>query len=337
MNDKIKILIPAYEPTESFIELLKKLNKEKLTTIVVNDGSNNTYDKIFKKAKEYATVLEYETNKGKGFALKTGIKYIYDNYNEDFIIVTMDCDGQHTIKDALKLANYTLENQEHLVLGKRIRSEKTPIKSKIGNSITRFLYRTITGLDVYDTQTGLRAFSNKLVPLMLEIEGNRFEYEMNVLLKCCQEKIIIKELEIETIYIDNNSNSHFDAIKDSIRIYKEIFKFLTSSLISFIIDYILYTILIITTNRLIISNIIARIISSTINYNINKKLVFKSNLKGLKPLIKYFTLVIIILVLNNVILNLLVNNLMLNEYISKLITELVLVTMSWKVQKKLVF
>ena len=337
MNNKILILIPAYEPTTSFIDLLKKLKKENLSTIVVNDGSDLSYDKIFSTANKYATVLKHNINKGKGAALKTGIQYISDNYKEDYIIVTMDCDGQHTIKDALKLGNYVLENNSELVLGKRIRSEKTPLRSKIGNGITRFFYRAITGLDVYDTQTGLRAFSNKLIPLMLEIEGERFEYEMNVLLKCCQQKIKITELEIETIYIDNNSHSHFHTIKDSILVYKEIFKFLSASLGCFLIDYILYTILILTTNKLIISNIIARIISSMANYNLNKKLVFESKTKGFKPVIKYFLLAIIILLLNNTILYLFVDYLSLNKYLAKILTEIILITLSWKVQKNLVF
>ena len=225
MKEKLIILIPAYEPTTKLLDLLKKLKKENLTTIIVNDGSNNTYDEIFNKAKKYAHILKHDVNKGKGRALKTGIEYIQKNFNKDYVIITMDCDGQHTIKDALKLGEYTLNHNEELVTGKRLRNKTTPLRSKIGNSITRFVYRTITGLDVYDTQTGLRAFSNKLVPLMLEIEGERFEYEMNVLLTCSTKKIKITEIQIDTIYIENNSGSHFNSVKDSIKIYKEIFKY----------------------------------------------------------------------------------------------------------------
>jgi hypothetical protein len=229
MTNEIIILIPAYEPTTNFLNLLKNLKKENLTTIVVNDGSNSDYDKIFKSASKYATILSHEINKGKGAALKTGIKYINKTIKNDYIIVTMDCDGQHTIKDALKLSNYATKNKNELIIGKRLRNKKIPLRSRIGNGITRFFYRTITKVDVYDTQSGLRAFSNKLVPLMLEIEGNRFEYEMNVLLECSSKKIKITEIEIETIYIDNNSHSHFRTIKDSLKIYKNIIKFLTSS------------------------------------------------------------------------------------------------------------
>ena len=192
MNNKKVILIPSYEPTLSFIDLLKKIKKHHFEVIVVNDGSGKDYDNIFKEVKKYAHVIEYDTNRGKGHALKIGIKYINDKYKKDYYIITMDCDGQHSIEDAIKLSNYVEENPSELVLGKRIRSKKTPIRSRIGNAITRFTYRITTGLDVYDTQTGLRAFSYKLTPLMLSIKGERFEYEMNVLLNCPINKIKIK-------------------------------------------------------------------------------------------------------------------------------------------------
>lgn len=226
MNNKLIILIPAYEPTKDFIQLLKDIKKSSITTIVVNDGSNSKYDEIFESASKYAKVLKYEINQGKGIALKTGIKYIDDTFKENYTIITMDCDGQHTIKDALKLGEYSINNPSELVSGKRLRDKKIPLRSKIGNSITKFVFKAITKLDIYDTQSGLRAFSKELVPLMLSTTGDRYEYEMNILLNCSKNKIKITELPIETIYIDNNSNSHFKTIKDSFKIYKRLAYFM---------------------------------------------------------------------------------------------------------------
>ncbi len=224
MNKRIIILIPSYEPDNKLINLVNNLSNEKINIVVVDDGSGLSYKNIFDKCKEYSDVISYETNKGKGYALKTGLKYIKDNFKEPYIVVTMDSDGQHTISDAKKLIKKIDVNEKVLILGKRIRNDNTPLRSKLGNAITRFIYRLATGLDVYDTQSGLRVFNNTLVDYLIDIEGNRFEYEMNVLLKCAIEKIEIKEVEIETIYIDNNSGSHFNAIKDSYRIYKNIIK-----------------------------------------------------------------------------------------------------------------
>ena len=224
MNDRIKILIPAYEPDNKLIHLVEVLSKEELDIIIVDDGSGPDYKEIFTSCEKYSKIISYETNEGKGHALKTGFKYIKENYKEPYIITTMDSDGQHRVKDAKKLMKACSKNKDILYLGKRIRSEKTPIRSRIGNGITRFIYKKVAGLDIYDTQTGLRAFSDNLIDKLLEVPGSRFEYEMNVLLEFARAKIKMKEIQIETIYIDNNSGTHFNAIKDSYKIYKDIIK-----------------------------------------------------------------------------------------------------------------
>lgn len=335
MKEKI-VLIPAYEPENNFITLIEELSLTDLKIIVIDDGSGDNYKDIFNQISKYAKVISYKENKGKGYALKTGLKYIKENYSS-FIVVTMDCDGQHTIEDALKLIDISKENEKSLILGKRIRSNKTPIRSRIGNSITRFIYRITTGLDVYDTQSGLRAFTDKLIDFLINIEGDRFEYEMNTLLECPKNKIKIQEIEITTIYIDNNSNSHFDTIKDSLLVYKEIIKFSLSSLICFIIDYLLYTIFIFTSKNLVLSNILARVVSTTINYTINKNLVFENNKSKTKTIIEYFILAIIILAINTMILNVLINKLFLNKMLSKLIVEIFLFTISYIIQQRIIF
>ena len=331
-NKKLIVLIPSYEPDENLTKLIKNLNKNKITSIVVDDGSGKDYKEIFDNLD--TKVISYEINQGKGHALKEGYKYIKDNYKE-YVVVTMDSDGQHRIEDALNLYNYILENDDTLVLGKRPRGEKTPLRSKIGNAITRFVFHLVSGQDVYDTQTGLRAFSNKLIDYMLKVKGERFEYEMNVLLYAKNNKIPIKEIEIETIYIDNNSKSHFNAIKDSFKVYKEIIKFSLSGIISFLIDLILFIVFKVVLNNITIANVIARAISSTINYIINKNIVFKSNKNIAKSLLEYYGLVIFILLINTLLLNLL--SIIINPILAKLIIEIVLFIISWLVQKTLIF
>jgi len=224
MQEKYIVLIPAYEPDDKLIHLVKELSKEDLDIIIVDDGSGKDYKEIFNSCEKYSKIISYEINQGKGHALKTGFKYIKENYKKPYIIATMDCDGQHTIKDAKKLMKACSKDKDIYYLGKRIRSDKTPIRSRIGNSITKFIYKKVAGLDIYDTQTGLRAFSDNLIDNILEVPGSRFEYEMNVLLEFARSKIKMKEIQIETIYIENNSGTHFKAIKDSYKIYKDIIK-----------------------------------------------------------------------------------------------------------------
>ena len=217
---KYVVLIPSYEPDEKLIKLLKTISKD-VDIILVNDGSSKKYDEIFLEAKKYAHVISYSENKGKGYALKKGLKYIKEKYDK-YVVVTMDADGQHTFSDAKKLLDYASKNLNTLVIGKRFWDKTTPKSSRFGNYITRKIYKNVTGIDIYDTQSGLRAFSYKLMDYMLKTEGERYEYEMNVLLYLKENKIDVKEISIETIYINKNETSHYRTFKDSYRIYKTI-------------------------------------------------------------------------------------------------------------------
>jgi len=328
-------LIPSYEPDDRLRKLVIELKNNGFIIIVVNDGSSQKYDKIFNSINKFSMVLEYDENKGKGYALKYGLKYIRDNYDE-YVVVTMDSDGQHLVKDAIKLCEYTINNPKELVIGKRIRSKDIPLRSRVGNGITKVIYRLVTGINIYDTQTGLRCFSDKLIDYSLAISGDRYEYEMNVLLYATSNNIKITEIEIETIYIDNNSGSHFNALKDSFRVYKEIIKFSLSSITSFIIDYLFYSIFVLLIGNITISNILARIISATSNYTINKNIVFKSRGKTMKTFSEYFLLATIILILNTLLLNIIVG-IGVNLFIAKILVEITLFIFSWLIQKNKIF
>lgn len=329
-------LIPSYEPNEKLIDILKELKEAKFEIVLVNDGSNKEYDKIFNKCNKYCKYLSYSENHGKGYALKTGLRYIEDNYKET-VIVTMDSDGQHTVKDAINLCDIALKKDNTIILGKRLRSSYTPLRSRLGNAITRFAYRISTGIDIYDTQTGLRAFKSDLIPFLLSVEGDRFEYEMNMLLDAPKRKIDLIEEVIETIYEDNNSGTHFNAFRDSFLIYKQIIKFISSSVLSFFVDYILFVIGTFIFKSIITANIVARVISSTFNYTVNKSIVFKDKGNIRNSIIKYYLLAIFILTVNTSLLYLLVDIVGLNKYLIKILIEVILFIISYSIQKRFIF
>ena len=332
---KCVALIPSYEPTDKLEGIIGDLTSlDRFDIIVVNDGSNSSYDKYFNRIKDRVTYLSYDENHGKGYALKTGFEYIKDNY-DDCVVVTLDSDGQHTAKDTLNICDKVSQKDDTILLGKRLRGEHTPLRSKIGNSITRVVFRLSTGIDVYDTQTGLRAFKSSLLPFMLGVKGDRFEYEMNMLLEAPRKNIKLEEETIETIYEDNNSGSHFNTIKDSFRIYKQIFKFMFASVSSFVVDYLLYTLLNVFTGNLILSNIVARVFSSAFNYTVNRNMVFKDKNSIAKSMIKYYILAAFILLVNTIALTIL--STFINKYIAKIIIETILFIISYFVQKRFIF
>ena len=342
-QNKYVALIPAYEPDELMLALCEKLIKEPIDIVIVDDGSGPEYHDLFLSAKNYGHVISYDVNQGKGYAIREGLKYIYENYHEQEIVVTLDADGQHTVEDTMRVCRECEEHPEELVLGSRAFRGDVPFRSRFGNSITRFVYRCTTGVKVKDTQTGLRAFSVDQIPFMLKIEGNRYEYEMNVLLSCAREKIKMTEIEIETIYLADNASSHFNPLKDSLRVYKEILKFAASSLTGFVVDYIMYSILLVVTGGLgetlsvPMSNVLARIVSSTTNFTINKKFVFKNKDSVLETGLRYFILAACILCGNTILLSCMVKYLHINKYAGKLIAEVLFFTISWLAQRFFIF
>lgn len=336
-------LVPAYQPTEQLITLLHEAKNAGFQIVVVDDGSDESTNDIFVSAARFGRVLHHVKNMGKGRAIKTGLSFIQREYPADCIIVTLDADGQHRIADARKICQVAQNHPSALVLGSRKLKEAVPLRSHFGNTITRLVYRISTGQKVWDTQTGLRAFSAKLIPQFLAVPGERYEYEMNILLICARTGIPIIEEEIETIYIDGNISSHFDIVKDSWRVYKEILKFSAASLISFWVDYALYSILTLWTFSLgnvpsiLISNIGARVVSASVNYTINRRLVFQSKAHFVRSAVQYAGLAVGILIGNTIVLSFLADNLEVNRYAAKLITELFFFLISWMVQCKVIF
>ena len=353
MNPTYYALIPAFEPDSRLPELVEDAVAAGFHVIVVNDGSGSDCHPYFNQAEYFAAVLHHPENLGKGAALKTGFEYIKNICEPDDIIVTLDADGQHTISDALEVCNEARLHPDSLILGSRELSEHVPLRSQFGNTVTRWVYRLASSVCVHDTQTGLRSFTCSLLPKFAAIPGNRYEYEMNVLLTCPKEHISIREVPIKTIYLDNNKSSHFHTIKDSFRIYKEILKFSASSLVCFLIDYLLFSVLsfitggIATEASLILSNVIARITSATINYSINRSFVFHADTADRSPeqkrkaiqrsALQYTLLAGCILLGNTLVLSFLAEVLGMNRLLAKLITELFFFLFSYTIQRRIIF
>ena len=359
MRNRYIALIPAYEPERKLIGLTADLKEKGFDIVVVDDGSGPEYKDIFGELEQQATVLTHSQNRGKGAALKTGLRYInkYMAYTEsvktaagtasvsgrDAVIVTVDADGQHLPDDVLRVAEISANRRDALVLGSRALGRDIPARSRFGNTVTRHVYSAATGVRVHDTQTGLRAFHRSLIPRLLEIEGDRYEYEINMLMKLAAEGVPVIEERIETVYENNNSGSHFRTVRDSFRVYKEILKFSASSLASFAVDYCMYALLLAATgaagiaNGLILSNIGARLVSGTVNYTLNKRLVFRSRTGFAKSAAQYAMLAAFILAGNTIVLSTLVGTLGINSLAAKLITEAVFFAISWTVQKYVIF
>jgi len=220
------VLIPAYKPDMKLVELCGKLVSDRnLKIVVVDDGSGAEYKGVFEALPEGVKLISYPVNKGKGGALKTGIKEIYENMPECACIVTADADGQHKYEDILRVLEVSEKDANALVMGCRVfTGSNVPFRSRFGNNVTKCMFKLCSGVYVSDTQTGLRAFGREGMKAFMEVEGTRYEYEINMLMRAAKGGMPIKEVPIETVYIDENKSSHFNPVKDAAKIYKCMFK-----------------------------------------------------------------------------------------------------------------
>ncbi len=298
-KQKISVIIPAYEPDDQLIGTLKGLIDAGFDDIlVVNDGSSSSCQLVFQQveALPQCTLLEHTVNQGKGAALKTAFSFFLKERPQSVAVVCADADGQHLTKDIEAVVETCVE-QEAIVLGVRDFSQpQVPAKSKMGNRITSGVFRLFFGMKIQDTQTGLRAFPRKYLKDMLRTEGARYEYETNMLFTINKQSIPLRQVQIETVYLDDNRSSHFRVVRDSLRVYGLILKYLCSSAGASVVDVVGYYLIKRAADSISLpipstfgAAFIARVISSLFNYVVNAKVVFRDQTNA-KTLVKYYGL-----------------------------------------------
>ena len=330
-------VIPAFEPEEKLVEITRGLKRRGFEVLVVDDGSGEKYAGIFQEVGKDAFVISFPANHGKGHALKAAFACLERRARDGDAVVTLDCDGQHRIEDAVRLCDAAAREPGTLFLGSRRQSRASPLRSRFGNAVTRTLFRLGAGIAVGDTQTGLRAFSAGLLPQASRIAGERYEYEMNALYHCAKRGVPVREIPIETLYFDHNAGSHFRPVRDSWRVCREILKFSASSFLGFLIDYSLYSLLTLRGAAPLSANVAARCVSAAVNFSVNRRFVFRDSGPIRTSAARYFALALVILACNSAVLGGLTLALGVNPYLAKVLTELILFLCSYLAQKRVVF
>jgi len=221
------LVIPAYNPPESFIEMITELRGiASWIIVIINDGSDQKHQYVFNKIEksEQLYILENETNKGKGYSLKKGIHFVLEKNTNHVCIITADADGQHFTEDILKFYNVLNSNKDFFYLGDRHFPKNTPYSSSLGNILSSKVFKYLFKSTLQDTQCGLRGFSRKVGEELLTLTENKYDFETASLLLLMSKKYKIKSIPIKSIYTNNNKGSHFDSIKDSYLIMRVFFK-----------------------------------------------------------------------------------------------------------------
>ena len=333
------VLIPAYQPDARLPRLILELHRADPSTkiVVVDDGSGQKFSDIFEaSATAGAHVISYEHNRGKGYALREGFTWIRDVAGDSpECVVTADADGQHTLNDIFRVGR-TCTDTGTSVLGVREFVGNVPARSRIGNTATSALFWLATGWKLKDTQTGLRAFPVALLPALLEVQGDRYEYELRVLLHLAKFRHPVTQISIETIYEAGNPTSHFRPLQDSARIWPPLLKFAASSGVATVIDYVLVLVLNALTGALFLPVITARVVSASVNFAMNRRVFEATGVPLRRSALRYAALAVAVVAGSYTMLAVL-TGIGMPLWIAKIIADTTMYLVSYSAQSRYVF
>lgn len=333
------VLIPAYQPDARLPRLILELHRADPSSkiVVVDDGSGQKFSDIFEaSATAGAHVISYENNRGKGYALREGFTWIRDVAGDSpECVVTADADGQHTLNDIFRVGR-TCTDTGKSVLGVREFVGHVPARSRIGNTATSALFWLATGWKLKDTQTGLRAFPVALLPALLEVQGDRYEYELRVLLHLAKFRHPVTQIPIETIYEAGNPTSHFRPLQDSARIWAPLLKFAASSGVATVIDYVLVLVLNALTGALFFPVIAARLVSASVNFAMNRRVFEATGVPLRRSALRYAALAVAVIAGSYTMLAVL-TGIGIPLWIAKIIADTTMYLVSYSAQSRYVF
>jgi len=349
--DSTVVLVPAYEPDGRLEDYVDRLAHSGFRhVVVVDDGSGTAFRGIFDSlaSRPFCTVLRHDVNRGKGVAIRTGLQHIRDNLPDVRGVVTADSDGQHDAADCRRLAEALANGREAILLGSRDFSlPMVPFRSRFGNRWSSITFWMLHGQWLPDSQTGLRAFPASLIPFMLDVAGDRFEYEMGVLIAAAK-GLPMDAVPIRTIYENGNAGTHYRPLADTFRINRLVFadfiRFSGVSIASFVMDQALawaFALLLhaIGCERhgvIWMSGFAARFLSSVFNYSMNRMFVFRSKTGIASSAWRYALLCVAVIVLSNCCVSGLAYA-GVPRGLAKLVCDVVLCLAGYRIQSRFIF
>lgn len=290
------VIIPAFEPTERLVGYVDRLFSAGAAGVVVtDDGSGEEYSRVFDQLRAIpdCSVITLEKSHGRGGAIKTAFSFCREKYGGDHVFVTIDGSCGYIIPDVFKAAAFASEYDDSLIIGSRCRAGGTIRRGRRPNGafISRLL-RLTCGIKVTDSRVGLRAFSYKLLPQLLEIPGESFDYELNQLILLSKNGVTLREIPIQPNKRGAYRETLSDSLKDAAVILRGPGKFAVSGVVSGVADVVSFFVffrfvfaLLSPWLRSLLATVCARLLSASINYTLNRKFVF--NDKATRSAAKY--------------------------------------------------
>ncbi len=334
-------LIPAYNPDRQLLQVVEALadSGEFEQIVVVNDGSRRDCERIFEEARavESVTVLEHAVNLGKGAALKTGLNHVCCRYDQTTGIVTADADGQHLPADIIDVAAQLATHPQDLIIGARRFQGDVPLRSRFGNGLTKFVFRTVIGCNLLDTQSGLRGIPLAFAKQLLRLNSAGYDFELDMLIQARNHCVPVRQLPIATVYEDGNKSSHFNPLRDSLMIYLVFLRFMFASMVTAVVGLTAYHVAHRLTASLLVSEIALCVVGVVVNFLLCREVVFRSRRRLLPTFAKFLGLVCAVGVVSYFITWGLTELLPIGVIAARIVAALVLYLANFAVQRDFIF
>lgn len=231
MKRELSIVVPAYEEEERLGESIRKILSYvgdkgiAAELIVVDDGSRDrTADVAKQVCSEFENletkVIRYELNRGKGFAVKTGLLAASAD-----IALFSDADLSTPIEELHKLIDPIAAGECDVAFGSRALDRSLigthqPWRREQGGKVFNLVVRLMTGMPFWDTQCGFKAFDLvKFRPLLEVMKIDRFGFDVEFLYVARLHGLRLQEIPVRW---NNDERSKVSVIRDSIRMFDEV-------------------------------------------------------------------------------------------------------------------
>lgn len=221
MKFEYAALIPCYNVGDSCVPVIRETAERVAVCMVVDDGStDDTYQWIQKVEATNLKLLQHEKNQGKGAAILTGFRSLFESHPQIAAIVTLDGDGQH---DPSLIPTFIRKHEEtgaDLVCGNRmVNQQDMPWHRRKLNALSNWTVSRICGQRIPDSQCGFRLYSKGLIQtLVRELTTGRYELETEVLIKAAQNGMRIETVQVSTIYSQQIMKLSHHSLVDVLRI-----------------------------------------------------------------------------------------------------------------------
>ncbi len=212
-QSKVCVLIPAYNADATLGSVLEKVRRLELDVVVVDDGS---WDRTKQIASEHRVrVLEHESNRGKGAALRTGFEYILRlRYS---LVITLDADGQHDPEEIpFLLGVFERTRPDILIASRAAEFGRMTFQRRFWNRLAAKAVARFCHSDITDSQSGFRLVGTDVLKA-LDLTTFGFETELELLIQACEKGFSVLSIPVFTQRIDGSGSSHFRPVSDTWR------------------------------------------------------------------------------------------------------------------------